>query len=66
MESALTYMDLLPGTPVKRSMSTEYSLVLHKSRIEDLREAANIFKGKSVQYRHLCTRFGSGQERGRT
>ena len=49
MESALTYMDLLPGTPVNKiDVDRVFIGSCTNSRIEDLREAANIFKGKSV------------------
>ncbi len=49
MESALSYMDLLPGTPVNKiDVDRVFIGSCTNSRIEDLREAANIFKGKSV------------------
>ena len=49
MESALSYMDLLPGTPVNKiDIDRVFIGSCTNSRIEDLREAANIFNGKSV------------------
>ena len=49
MESALTYMDLLPGTPVNKiDIDRVFIGSCTNSRIEDLRQAADVFKGKSV------------------
>jgi 3-isopropylmalate/(R)-2-methylmalate dehydratase large subunit len=49
MESALTYMDLLPGTPVNKiDIDRVFIGSCTNSRIEDLRQAAEVFKGRSV------------------
>ena len=49
MESALTYMDLLPGTPVNKiDIDRVFIGSCTNSRIEDLRQAAEVFKGRTV------------------
>jgi 3-isopropylmalate/(R)-2-methylmalate dehydratase large subunit len=49
MESALTYMDLLPGTPVNKiDIDRVFIGSCTNSRIEDLRQAAEVFKGRCV------------------
>ena len=49
MESALTYMDLLPGTPINKiEIDRVFIGSCTNSRIEDLRQAAEVFKGRCV------------------
>ena len=61
-ESALAYMDLAPGTPLKSvAIDTVWLGSCTNGRIEDLRAAAAILKGKKVSVgRALCVP-GSGQ-----
>ena len=68
-ERSLTYMDLQPGTPIQDIKIDRVFLgACTNSRIDDLRAAAEVVKGKkvnSVGLRHGGTRFRASEDAGR-